>query len=272
MAGDGGAESASVAIEVSFCVVNTEQRELLLRCLDAIARRAGGARRSTTEVLVLDNASRDGSAGAARGHPASTEVIASSERRGKARERHRSCCSARAAASACCSTRTPSCMPGATAALHARARRAPAAARAGAALLRPDGAAQPSAWRFPTPATALAGALLLHRRLTVQSARRARARGRLGAVGRAARAPRGRRSDRLAGPRRSSSTPTRSTSASACATPAGAALYVPAPRPSTTSSSRPARCPSGGSSSSRATATATCASTTRRARRAPCAG
>ena len=26
-------------------------------------------------------------------------------------------------------------------------------------LLRPDGAQQPSAWRFPTPATALAGAL-----------------------------------------------------------------------------------------------------------------
>src|SRR5205085_3739417 len=36
-------------------------------------------------------------------------------------------------------------------------------------LLRPDGSPQPSAWRFPTPLTALAGALFLHRLLTVQS-------------------------------------------------------------------------------------------------------
>jgi GT2 family glycosyltransferase len=36
-------------------------------------------------------------------------------------------------------------------------------------LLRPDGTVQPSAWRFPTPTTALVGALFLHRRFTVQS-------------------------------------------------------------------------------------------------------
>jgi GT2 family glycosyltransferase len=45
----------------------------------------------------------------------------------------------------------------------------PEAGAAGAALLRPDGARQASAWRFPTPLTALAGALFLHRRFTVQS-------------------------------------------------------------------------------------------------------
>src|SRR5918997_628392 len=71
-----------VAIELSFCVVNTEQRQLLRYCLDAIARE-----RATvpfeTEVLVLDNASRDGSAGAARAHGATTEVIALQQRRGK---------------------------------------------------------------------------------------------------------------------------------------------------------------------------------------------
>src|SRR6202040_1565899 len=36
-------------------------------------------------------------------------------------------------------------------------------------LLRPDGVPQASAWRFPTPLTALAGALFLHRLFTVQS-------------------------------------------------------------------------------------------------------
>ena len=60
-----------MAIELSFCVVNTEQRQLLRYCLDAIARE-----RATvpfeTEVLVLDNASRDGSAEAARAHPVTT--------------------------------------------------------------------------------------------------------------------------------------------------------------------------------------------------------
>ena len=43
-------------VELTFCVVNTEQRGLLRYCLDAIARE-----RATvdfeTEVLVLDNAS-----------------------------------------------------------------------------------------------------------------------------------------------------------------------------------------------------------------------
>ena len=45
----------------------------------------------------------------------------------------------------------------------------PDAACAGAKLLRPDGRAQACAWRFPTPLTALAGALFLHRLYTVQS-------------------------------------------------------------------------------------------------------
>ncbi|HEV2786458.1 MAG TPA: glycosyltransferase, partial [Solirubrobacteraceae bacterium] len=69
-------------VEVSYCVVNTQQRELLLRCLDAIAREQAAVG-FDTEVLVLDNASNDGSAGAARRHPAATEVIALERRSGK---------------------------------------------------------------------------------------------------------------------------------------------------------------------------------------------
>jgi GT2 family glycosyltransferase len=59
--------------------------------------------------------------------------------------------------------------PGATLALHEALEAHPRAACAGARLLRPDGSAQACAWRFPTPWTALAGALFLHRLLTVQS-------------------------------------------------------------------------------------------------------
>jgi N-acetylglucosaminyl-diphospho-decaprenol L-rhamnosyltransferase len=43
------------------------------------------------------------------------------------------------------------------------------AAVAGAQLLSPDGEPQPCAWRLPTVWTALAGALFLHRLVTVQS-------------------------------------------------------------------------------------------------------
>ena len=48
-------------IELTFCVVNTSQRELLLRGLDAIARERKNLP-FATEVLVLDNGSHDGSA------------------------------------------------------------------------------------------------------------------------------------------------------------------------------------------------------------------
>jgi len=60
-------------------------------------------------------------------------------------------------------------LPGATRALHDALAERPAAACAGARLVRPDGVPQASAWRFPSVGTALAGALFLHRLLTVQS-------------------------------------------------------------------------------------------------------
>ena len=52
-------------------MVNTSQRELLLRGLEAIARERESLP-FATEVLALDNASRDGSAQAARGTQRST--------------------------------------------------------------------------------------------------------------------------------------------------------------------------------------------------------
>ena len=53
-----------VAPTLSYCVVNTNGREYLLACLAAIERtHPAGVER---EVLVLDNASEDGSAEAVR--------------------------------------------------------------------------------------------------------------------------------------------------------------------------------------------------------------
>ena len=71
-----------MAIEVSYCVVNTEQRELLLRGLDAIARERADLP-FESEVLVLDNASRDGSAHAAESHSTVTAVVRLDQRTGK---------------------------------------------------------------------------------------------------------------------------------------------------------------------------------------------
>src|SRR3954452_8406167 len=71
-----------MAVELSYCVVNTEQRQLLRYCLDSIARERAAVP-FETEVIVLDNASRDGSAGTARAHGATTEVVACEQRRGK---------------------------------------------------------------------------------------------------------------------------------------------------------------------------------------------
>jgi N-acetylglucosaminyl-diphospho-decaprenol L-rhamnosyltransferase len=154
-------------VELSFCVVNTEQRELLVRCLDAVAAERD-AQPFRCEVLVLDNASRDGSAGAARHHPTTDAVIVNEERRGKGE--NDTALLRRATGRYCLLLNEDSELrPGAVAALHDALSARPEAAAAGAMLVRPDGGQQPSAWRFPSPRTALIGALFLHRRLTVQS-------------------------------------------------------------------------------------------------------
>jgi N-acetylglucosaminyl-diphospho-decaprenol L-rhamnosyltransferase len=154
-------------VELSYCIVNTSQRELLLRGLDAVAHELATLP-FPAEVLVLDNGSRDGSAQAAQEHAAVTETIALPCRRGKGLNDSELLRRARGRY-ALLLNEDSELLPGATLALWRALEERPRAACAGARLLRPDGVTQPSAWRFPTPWTALAGALLLHRLLTVQS-------------------------------------------------------------------------------------------------------
>jgi GT2 family glycosyltransferase len=154
-------------IELSYCVVNTSQRELLLRGLDAIEHERKRLP-FASETLVLDNCSRDGSAQAARAHPAVDEVLALTERRGKGSNDSQLLARARGRY-VLLLNEDSELMPGATLALHSALQRHPEAACAGAKLLRPDRAEQACAWRFPTPLTALAGALFLQRVYTVQS-------------------------------------------------------------------------------------------------------
>jgi GT2 family glycosyltransferase len=161
---------ASVAPTLSYCVVNTNGREYLLACLDAIERtHPAGIER---EILVLDNASSDGSAEAVRARGGGIRLIALEQRAGKAE--NDSTLMREASGRYCLLLNEDSELkPGAAEALVAALDADPEAAAAAPRLLDPSGAPVPCAWRFPGVGTALAGALFLHRPLTVQSKGRA---------------------------------------------------------------------------------------------------
>jgi GT2 family glycosyltransferase len=151
---------------LSYCVVNTNGREHLLACLDAIeATHPTGVE---SEILVLDNASDDGSAEAVRARGGDVRLVALARRAGKAE--NDSTLLREAAGRYCLLLNEDSELrPGAAAALIAALDADPGAGAAGAQLLSSEGDPVPCAWRFPGVGTALAGALFLHRRFTVQS-------------------------------------------------------------------------------------------------------
>jgi GT2 family glycosyltransferase len=157
---------ARVQPMLSYCVVNTNGRQDLLACLAAIERtRPAGIE---TETLVLDNASSDGSADAVRALGGDIRLIELQRRTGKAA--NDSTLLAEARGRYCLLLNEDSELrPGAVEALVAALEAEPAAGAAGAQLLDAEGEPVPCAWRFPGVATAAAGALFMHRLLTVQS-------------------------------------------------------------------------------------------------------
>jgi N-acetylglucosaminyl-diphospho-decaprenol L-rhamnosyltransferase len=157
---------ASVAPTLSYCVVNTNGREYLLACLEAIERTHPAG--TEHEILVLDNASSDGSAGAVRARGGEIRLIALERRAGKAE--NDSTLMREASGHYCLLLNEDSELrPGAAAALIAALDADPRAAAATPRLIDSGGAPVPCAWRFPGVGTALAGGLFLHRWLTVQS-------------------------------------------------------------------------------------------------------
>jgi GT2 family glycosyltransferase len=151
---------------LSYCVVNTNGREYLLACLAAIERTHPAD--VEAEILVLDNASEDGSADAVRALGGEIRLIALERRTGKAEN---DSTLMRAARGRYCLllNEDSELRPGATMALLTALEREPRAAAATAQLLDSGGHPVPSAWRFPGVGTAAVGALFLHRRFTVQS-------------------------------------------------------------------------------------------------------
>ncbi len=155
-----------VAPTLSYCVVNTNGRERLLACLEAIERTHPAD--VEREVLVLDNASADGSAEAVRALGEEIRLIALEQRAGKAENDSTLLRTARGRY--CLLLNEDSELrAGAAAALIAALDADPRAAAAGAQLLDSAGEPVPCAWRFPGVITALAGGVFLHRLITVQS-------------------------------------------------------------------------------------------------------
>jgi GT2 family glycosyltransferase len=151
---------------LSYCVVNTNGREFLLACLEAIERTAPPDLEH--EVLVLDNASDDGSADAVRDLGRDIRLISLDRRAGKAANDSRLIEESRG--EFCLLLNEDSeLQPGAVPALIGALRSDRKAAVAGAQLLSSDGRPVPCAWRLPSAESALAGAFFLHRRLTVES-------------------------------------------------------------------------------------------------------
>ena len=162
------AQTASEAAnpDLSYCVVNNDGREYLLACLKAIE--SFHPRTLSREVLVLDNASSDGSVEAVRERFPAAEVIALDAKQGKAA--NDSLLLERAQGRYCLLLNEDSELrAGAVPALVSAMDDDPQAGAAGAQLFDGDGNAYACAWKFPGIESAVVGALFLHSRLTVQS-------------------------------------------------------------------------------------------------------
>ncbi len=146
--------------------MNTNGRDDLLACLEAIERtRPAGVEH---EVLVLDNASDDGSADAVRERFPHVRLFALERRAGKAE--NDSLLLREAAGTYCLLLNEDSELrDGAPEALLDALERDPRAGVAGAQLLTSEGEPTACAWRLPDAGWALAAAVFLHERYAVQS-------------------------------------------------------------------------------------------------------
>jgi N-acetylglucosaminyl-diphospho-decaprenol L-rhamnosyltransferase len=153
-------------MELSYCVVNTNGRDFLMACLEAIRRTHPP--QLEHEVLVLDNASDDGSAQAVRERWPDVRLFQLERRSGKAAADSKLLAEARGRY-ALLLNEDSELEEGAVRALLDALEADSGAAAVGAQLLTSDGEPTPCAWRLPGPAWALAAAVFLHDRYAVQS-------------------------------------------------------------------------------------------------------
>jgi GT2 family glycosyltransferase len=137
--------------DLSVSIVNTGSRELLLACLDTLPR--DGA-----EIVVLDNASEDGSADAVRERFPGTRVIAQTFRAGFAAN-HNTVIRATEGRYVYVLNEDTTADDWAFDRIVAYLDAHPRVAALGPRLVYPNGRVQDSAWRFPTPLVSTLGLL-----------------------------------------------------------------------------------------------------------------
>jgi len=129
--------------DLSVSIVNTGSRELLLACLESLAG-------TDAEIVVLDNASEDGSAAAVRERFPGVRVIAQAQRAGFGAN-HNTVIRATAGRYVYVLNEDTTAADWGFETLIAYLDAHPQVAALGPRLLYPDGRLQDSAWRFPTP-------------------------------------------------------------------------------------------------------------------------
>ncbi len=136
-------------MSVSVSIVNTNSRELLLACLESLAG-------TQAEIVVLDNASEDGSADAVRRRFPDVRVIAQEFRAGFGAN-HNTVIRATSGRYVYVLNEDTTAADWGLERMVAYLDANPRVAGLGPRLVYPDGRRQDSAWRFPTPAVSALG-------------------------------------------------------------------------------------------------------------------
>jgi len=147
--------------DVSISLVNTNSRELLLACLESL-------RGVDAEIVVLDNASEDGSAAAVRELYPAVRLIEQRHRAGFG-VNHNTVIRATTGRYVFVLNEDTTSDDWGFERMVAHLDANPRVAALGPRLVYPDGREQSSAWRFPTPMAAAVGLLTLGRGGILQS-------------------------------------------------------------------------------------------------------
>ena len=147
--------------DLSVSIVNTNSRALLLACLDSLAG-------TKAEIVVLDNASEDGSAEAVRERFPDVRVIAQSRRAGFGAN-HNTVIRATTGRYVYVLNEDTTAADWGFEALTTYLDSHPRVAALGPRLVYPDGRLQDSAWRFPTPLVSALSLVTLGRLGVTQS-------------------------------------------------------------------------------------------------------
>jgi GT2 family glycosyltransferase len=147
--------------DVSISLVNTNSRELLLACLESL-------RGVDAEIVVLDNASEDGSVEAVRATFPDVRLIEQRHRAGFGAN-HNTVIRATTGRYVFILNEDTTSDDWGLERMVAHLDANPRVAALGPRLVYPDGRVQSSAWRFPSPATAALGLVTLGRAGILQS-------------------------------------------------------------------------------------------------------